>query len=132
TTEGPGTINGTIRLTTPHTPTMEIKGGEKRLVMSGRAPGFVVRRTLDQIEDLGDQHKYPEIFHKDGSRKKNAKQILYADEANDLGMYFQTAVELRNKGGTLKYKDSTISVSNAKELILILTAATSYNGYDKS
>lgn len=132
TADGPGMLNGTIRLTTPHTQTMRIRGEEARLVMSGRAPGFVVRRTLDQIEGLGDQHKYPEIFHKDGSRRKNARQVLYADEANDLGMYFQTAITWRNRGGTVNYDDNAISVRDAKELILILTAATSYNGYDKS
>lgn len=132
TADGPRPINGTMTLTTPHEPTMKISGTPERLDLVGRAPGFVLRRTLPLVEGLGDQHKYPEIFEKDGTRKENAKQVLYADEVNGLGMRFQTSVVLEHQGGKVEYADGKISMRDVREVILLLTSATSYNGFDKS
>ncbi|GAA5221036.1 glycoside hydrolase family 95 protein [Membranihabitans marinus] len=130
--EGQGLLSGKIALSTPHEPTMEISGYKNRLNLNGQAPGFVLRRTLKTVENLGDEYKYPEIYHKDGSRKEFAKQVLYGDEVNNLGMYFQTSLEVRNQGGSVKYLDGSIVMEDAEEVIIILTAATSYNGFDKS
>ncbi|WP_236978823.1 glycoside hydrolase family 95 protein [Membranihabitans maritimus] len=132
TAEGPGTVDGNISLSTPHTPTMNISCNKRDLVLEGQAPGLALRRTLETVENLGDQHKYPEIYNADGSRKPFAKQVLYGDEVDGLGMYFQTRIRYKNTGGSVEITDGKIVAEDVKTLILYVTAATSYNGFDKS
>ena len=102
------------------------------LVFKGQAPGFVSRRTLEHIESKNDQHKYPEIYNMDGTRKPNAKQVLYGEEVDGKGMFFEARLEIRNSGGQTLKTENGIQISNADEVILLLSMATSYNGFDKS
>jgi alpha-L-fucosidase 2 len=102
------------------------------LVFKGQAPGFVLRRTLEQVEQKNDQHKYPEIYNTDGSRKSFAKQVLYADEVDGKGMFFEAQAEVRNVGGLVSKTENGLQVSNADEVVLLLSMATSFNGFDKS
>ncbi|WP_236978763.1 glycoside hydrolase family 95 protein [Membranihabitans maritimus] len=132
TAEGPGTIDGNISLSTPHSPTMRISSQEEDLILDGQAPGLALRRTLETVENLGDQHKYPEIYNADGSRKPFAKPILYGDEVDGLGMYFQTRVRYENEGGSVKINRGKIVMEGVKTLTLYVAAATSYNGFDTS
>ena len=102
------------------------------LVFKGQAPGFVLRRTLEQVESKNDQHKYPEIYNTDGSRKPLAKQVLYADEVDGKGMFFEAQAEVRNVGGIVSKTDNGLQVSYADEVVLLISMATSFNGFDKS
>jgi alpha-L-fucosidase 2 len=102
------------------------------LIFKGQAPGFVLRRTLEQVESKNDQHKYPEIYNTDGSRKSFAKQVLYADEVDGKGMFFEAQAEVRNVGGLVSKTENGLQVSNADEVVLLLSMATSFNGFDKS
>ena len=77
TAEGDETINGELHFSTPHVPLATYSSTGDQLVMAGKAPGFVLRRTLKQVEKAGDQFKYPEVFAKDGTQLPNASQVLY-------------------------------------------------------
>ncbi len=105
---------------------------EKQLVFKGQAPGFVLRRTLEQVEQKNDQHKYPEIYNPDGSRKSFAKQVLYGDEVDGKGMFFEAQAEVRNVGGVVSKTENGLQIANADEVVLLLSMATSYHGFDKS
>ena len=105
---------------------------EKQLVFKGQAPGFVLRRTLEQVESKNDQHKYPEIYNTDGSRKSFAKQVLYGDEVDGKGMFFEALAEVRNAGGVVSKTENGLQITNADEVVLLLSMATSFNGFDKS
>jgi len=105
---------------------------ENLLVFKGQAPGFVLRRTLEQVEQKNDQHKYPEIYNTDGSRKSFAKQVLYGDEVDGKGMFFEARAEVRNTGGEITTTENGLQISNADEVVLLLSMATSYHGFDKS
>ena len=102
------------------------------LVFKGQAPGFVLRRTLEHVESKNDQHKYPEIYNADGTRKPFAKQVLYGDEVDGKGMFFEAQLKVRNTGGELTKTENGLQVSNADEVVLLLSMATSFNGFDKS
>ncbi|MDO8951362.1 MAG: glycoside hydrolase family 95 protein, partial [Draconibacterium sp.] len=102
------------------------------LVFKGQAPGFVLRRTLEHVESKNDQHKYPEIYNADGTRKPLAKQVLYGDEVNGKGMFFEAQLEVRNSGGVVTKTENGLQVSKADEVVLLLSMATSFNGFDKS
>jgi alpha-L-fucosidase 2 len=113
-------------------PTCKTKVEENVIIFSGQAPGFVLRRTLENVERIGDQHKYPELYTSDGERKAFAKQILYGKEADGKGMYFEARLEIRNEGGVLLPSEKGVSISKANEVVLLLTMSTSFNGFDKS
>ena len=130
--EGKDNINGTIHFTTPHTPLARFSSTDKQLVMTGQAPGFVLRRTLAQVEKAGDPYKYPELFAKDGTRLPNAGQVLYGADADGLGMRFAARLQATANGGAIQVSDRQLTITNAREVVLVLSCATSFNGFDKS
>lgn len=125
-------INCTLHLSTPHEETAKYFTKGKTLTMQGKVPGFGLRRTFEQVEKLGDQYKYPEVFDKSGKRKPDAENMLYEEQIEGLGMAFETRVKTFNKDGVVKSENDKIIVENATELTFILSAATSFNGFDKS
>ena len=82
------------------------------LSMHGQLPGFVLRRTLDWVENKGDTWKYPELWDKDGKRKPNAAQVLY----NGRGLLFEAQLKVRQ--------------TRADEALLVFAAASNYGGTD--
>lgn len=132
TADGPNKLNGTIRLTTLHEPTMQIEGDGKEMFLQAQVPGFALRRTLEQVEQNGEQHKYPEIYHRDGRRKAIAKQILYHDEVNGLGMYFETRLRVKNSDGKISFSQGKLNISEASQVVIYLTSATSFTHHDES
>jgi len=129
---GPEKMNGAISFSTIHEPTMEIGGTNNTLYLNAQVPGFALRRTLEHVENYGDEHKYPEIYNRDRSRKPIAKQILYHDEVDGLGMYFQSRLKVNHVGGEVKYVDEKLIFSNVDEMTITLTAATSFTSFDES
>jgi alpha-L-fucosidase 2 len=97
--EGADKINCTLHFTTPHTPTAKYFVEHKNLVMQGKAPGFALRRDFKLVEQLGDQHKYPELYDNEGKRKPNISNFMYDQQIGGLGMAFETQVKTTVKGG---------------------------------
>ncbi len=81
---GPGKINCTVRQSTPHTAPAKYLGQGNVLRMQSRAPGFALRRNFDLVEKLGDQHKYPELYEKNGERKPSAANFLYDQQIESM------------------------------------------------
>jgi alpha-L-fucosidase 2 len=121
-----------IVLSSVHPTAKTVAEGRSRLLMTGQAPGFALRRTFEWVEQRGEQWKYPEVWDRDGKRRPNAKTVLYGDEINGLGMRFAARLETRAKDGSIAAEESGIRIRNASEVVLIFTAATSYNGFQKS
>ncbi|UZD24402.1 glycoside hydrolase family 95 protein [Algoriphagus halophytocola] len=130
--DAPGMISGKLSLSTPHTPTEKRFEDQDELVLQGKAPGIALRRTFEQVINAGDQYKYPEIFELDGTVKPGAAQVMYDEDVFGLGMAFDTRVITKNHGGTVTQNDDFVEVKNADEVVFIVSAATSYNGFDKS
>lgn len=129
---GPDKMGGTLSFSTVHKPTVEVGGTHNSLYLNAQVPGFGLRRTLERVQEVGDQHKYPEIYNRDRSRKPTAKQILYHDEVDGLGMYFQSRLKIDHEGGEVEYVDGELKFSNVREMVVILTAATSFTSFDES
>jgi alpha-L-fucosidase 2 len=81
--------------------------GNDELILKGKAPKFVA------------------------NRESEPKQVVY-DEPNGEGMNFQINLKVKNTGGTVKQSGNSLEVANADEVILYLSEATSFNGFDKS
>ena len=124
-------INGSIRFSSPHHIVSSVIS-ENYLTIKGRVPGFVLRRDLDFVEKINDQYKYPEIYNIDKTRKSNAKNVLYGEEVSGLGMHFETLIKVIHIGGELIRTENELYFKDADEVILYITAGSSFNGYDKS
>jgi alpha-L-fucosidase 2 len=113
----PGRLSFRIRLESPH----PVESATP-LEMGGRIPGFVLRRSLDWVEQNGDTGKYPQLWDENGSRRPGADQILY----DGRGLPFHARGTVRLKGGT----QNGASISGATEALLLFSAASGYSGAD--
>lgn len=79
-----------------------------RIILKGKAPSYVAHRNHDPV------------------------QIIYSDDPKGEGMNFEVQLKAITKGGKMKFNDSILSIEKADEVFLIVSAATSFNGFDKS
>ena len=63
--------------------------------------------------------------------RRNPKPIIYEDSLHQFGMRFQFRIKAFTHDGEVGRSDSMLTISNATEAILFVSAATSYNGFDK-
>lgn len=80
---------------------------DNRIIMSGYAP-----RRVD-----------PVYYNKNGR-----EPVVQRDNQGRTGMRFQTILQVKNKGGEIIAKDSALYINGADEVVLLLSAATSFNG----
>jgi len=83
--------------------------GTNTLVLSGRAPA-----------------------HVDPSYLNSKNPIIYDDGPNPEGMTFDLHIRALAEGGSVACDGTTLSVTNANAVTLLFSAATSFNGPDKS
>ncbi|MBX5494072.1 MAG: glycoside hydrolase N-terminal domain-containing protein [Bryobacteraceae bacterium] len=127
-----GALRLRIRLASVH-PTAKARAeGHHLIVMRGKAPGLAVRRTLEWIESRGDQWKYPELWDENGKRRPNAKTVLYGDEIGGRGMEFEARLQVAACDGAVAADGTTLRIHDASEAVLLIAAATSYNGFNRS
>jgi alpha-L-fucosidase 2 len=65
-------------------------------------------------------------------RRVDGPIIKYDDGPNPEGMTFDLLVKVLNEGGRIVTGGSTLTVENANAVTLLLSAGTSFNGFDKS
>jgi len=127
-----GEVSCDVSLVSPH-PTANVRSiGDRGIAMHGQAPGMALRRSLEWVENRKEQWKYPEIWNKDGSRKPFAKTVLYGAEVDGRGTFFATRVDAKAVGGATNSANGILSIKGASEVTLVLSAASSYNGFLKS
>ncbi len=112
-------------------PTARTEASGSELVLSGQLPGFVARRPIQTIEQWSDQHRYPELFDKDGKRLPHAAQVLYGEDIDNKGMFFEARMAIRTDGKVTAV-DGAFTVENASEAVLLIAAGSSFNGFDRS
>ena len=127
----PKSLNITLNFASIH-PTIRTIYRNGTLFMEGKAPGYVERRTFQQIEGWGNEYRHPQLYDENGNRKTD-KRVLYGDEIDGHGMLF--GAQLRPvipRKARITTTDSTIQIQNTDEVYFLLALSTSYNGYDKS
>jgi alpha-L-fucosidase 2 len=125
-----GALNFKATFTSPH-PTAKVTAGAGQVVLRGQLPGYVGRRDLKTVEQWGDQWKYPENFNADGTRKPHAAQVLYGADIGGRGMFFESHLAVQTDG-KVTAAEGALHIENAREALLLVSAASSYNGPDKS
>ncbi|MBI5385189.1 MAG: glycoside hydrolase family 95 protein [Verrucomicrobia bacterium] len=129
TADKPGSLNFRVRLDSPHpTATTKANAGEQKLTMAGQVPGFVLRRDLNTVEKKKETWKYPQVWDEKGNRRPDAKTVIY----DGKGLFFDARLKLETKGGKVSSETNSLVVAGADEVILVFTAASSFNGFNKS
>lgn len=103
-----GTLNVTAAARSVHPVTKTVSGRDE-LVIRGKAPAHADPNYVDY----------------------NPKPVLYEDADGCRGMRFDWRVKVRSTDGTVSADTAGIRIQNATEAVLLLTAATSFNGFDK-
>ncbi|PZR24211.1 MAG: hypothetical protein DI535_22375 [Citrobacter freundii] len=84
--------------------------GNNEIVVKGKAPA----------------HVDPSYYN-----PKDREHIIYEDTSGCNGMRFRYNIRALSKDGKVTADTSGIHVSNASEVVVLITAATSFNGFDK-
>jgi len=61
----------------------------------------------------------------------NNEPVVYDPDDTCKGMRFEMSVKPLVRGGTVETSDAQLSISNATEVVLLISAATSFNGFDQ-
>jgi len=61
----------------------------------------------------------------------NNEPIVYDPDDTCKGMRFELSVKPLVKGGTVRITDTQIAINNATEVVLLVSATTSFNGFDR-
>jgi alpha-L-fucosidase 2 len=61
----------------------------------------------------------------------NKEPVVYDPDDTCKGMRFELSVKPLVKGGTVQVSDAQLSISKATEVVLLISAATSFNGFDR-
>lgn len=85
------------------------RAADGRIVLRGKAPAHV------------DPNYY----------KGKGEPVVYEDPAGCRGMRFETMVQPRVTDGTVEARDGVLRIHGASEVVLLVSAATSFNGFDK-
>ncbi len=118
------------RLSSVH-PTATVDAPDwQSLRMRGQVPGFALRRTLEWVEKRQEQWKYPEIWNADGTRKPEAKTVLYGSEAGGRGTFFEARLALHSTNGRYRVEKDAVVVENASEAVLLVGSSSSYKPVD--
>ena len=129
----PGALDFSVRLASPHpTATTQADAGKARIDLHGQGPGLALRRELKWVEDQGDTWKYPELWDAAGQRRPGAKPVLYGAEIGGRGTFFDARLALQLTGGKIAAQTNTLRVTGADSAVLLLSMATSFNGFDHS
>jgi len=81
--------------------------GNSKLILKGKAPSYVANRDYEP------------------------RQVIY-DEPKGEGMNFQISLKIKNIGGRVVAANNALQVTGADQVVLYLTEATSFNGFNKS
>ncbi|MEO5996874.1 MAG: glycoside hydrolase family 95 protein [Chitinophagaceae bacterium] len=127
----PGALNFKANLSSIHPTSKQSAVNNNTIILKGQAPGYAERRSFAEMEKWKDEYKHPELYDSLGKRKFD-KRVLYGDEIGGLGMFFESRLKVISGDGSLSAGLNGLTVKKASEVILVLVAATSYNGWQKS
>lgn len=116
----------------PHANARMEAAGTDGIAFRGQLPGFVLRRTLEWVEQRKEQWKYPELWEKDGTRKPFAKQVLYGDEVGGRGMRFEARLVAHTPEAKVTADSGGLTIERPGYVVMLLAIASSYDGFEKS
>jgi alpha-L-fucosidase 2 len=89
------------------------------------------QNTTNANNELVMRGKAPAQVDPNYYNPKDREHVVYEDASGCKGMRFQLRLKALNKGGSVRTDTAGIHVRNATEVLLLVAATTSFNGYDK-
>ena len=120
-----------LHFTSHHRATTVFGIEENVYKVSGQAPGHGQRRGDGMIKGWKAEGRHPELYFADGSRKYS-ENVLYGDQINGLGTFYEARLQVLAPGSKIESEDNVMRITGGNEIVFILSAATSFNGFDKS
>ena len=102
------------------------------LVMKGQAPALALRRSIEKIKGWNQEWMYPELFDDKGNVIPGRSNIMYGDQLDGKGTFYEGRVGVELQGGTLTIEGDELVVKNADKIKVVLSGDTSFDGFDKS
>lgn len=102
-----GALNFSVQTSSPLSAKAQANGNQ--IVLKGNAPMHTDPSYLETME----------------------LPVIYNDPQQCKGMRFELQVNVKNTDGQVATTETGVQVSNATEALLFVTAATSFNGFDK-
>ena len=131
TADKPGAVDFSIRYKPDH-PTAVASVENGIFVLRGQAPALAQRRSEAQIAGWENKYKHPEFYDRFGNRtiKDN---VLYGDVLDGKGTFYEALIGIAKTDGTVgRDAEGNLTVSGAQEVVVVISAASSYNGPWKS
>lgn len=116
----------TVQLSSPHPVNSFSEIYE--LHVQGRMPSHVQRRNIEGMRKQNTERLHPEYFDRDG-KVLRTEQVVYT---KGVGTSFEACIVPVKNDGKQTVNGDKLQVEEASEVLLLLYAATSYNGFDKS
>ena len=129
TADKPGAISMHVRYKPNHKETAvpSLEGSVYKL--RGQAPAIAQRRSAAQLEQWGFKYKHPELYDRWGNSRYGIQNVLYGDVVDGKGMFYEAQIGVTHTDGKVSQDaDGYLWVSDAQEVVVIIAAATSYNG----
>jgi alpha-L-fucosidase 2 len=129
TADKPGAIALHLRYRPQHdTAVASLEGSVYTL--RGQAPTIAERRSTGQLVQWGNLYKHPEQYDRWGNSLYGNQNVLYLD---GKGTYYEAQVGVSKTDGTVsRDAEGNLSVTGASEVVVVIAAASSYNGPWKS
>lgn len=105
------------------------KKGALTFTAAARSPHPAIKRIPGR-DELAIQGKAP-THAAPNYVNYEPKPVIYADSTGCRGMRFDWRIKVRSTDGTVAVDTAGIRIQNATEAVLLVTAATSFNGFDK-
>lgn len=103
--------------------------GKLNFKLAARSPHPIMKQVISKNE-LRMRGKAP--AHADPNYVRyNANPVYYEDVAGCKGMRFDWRIKVQKTDGKVTTDTSGVAISGATEAVLLVTAATSFNGFDK-
>ena len=102
--------------------------GKDRLDFTCRFNSLLRSKSKKQSTSLW-MHGWAPIHTEPNYRNKEKSPVVY-DTLNS--MRFASMLKVLKNDGQTSWQDSSLAISNAKEVVLLLSMATSYSGFDKN
>lgn len=101
------------------------------IYIKGQAPAHAQRRDISHMRTFNTEHLHPEYFNSKGEVIRN-EHIIYGDGLNDRGTLFEACLDVLSYKGNVSIKNDTLNAIKCSEVVFMIYAATSYNGFDYS
>lgn len=104
---------------------------DNNIYIKGQAPAHAQRRDIAHMRTFKTERLHPEYFDSEKNVIRE-EHIIYGDGLDDRGTLFEACLDVLSHNGNVFIENDTLKVDACSEIVFMIYAATSYNGFDNS